>query len=182
MNAFLDWVLPMNCNWFILWCILAVVATILAWCWTASDNTTSELVNGVRVEHYHGVYAFSKGVFSLAVTVIALSVFVWLIYSASRDLEVEHEERIEIKPVKYPDGKVVQMFTCNDKNYNCNSLYSCSPPEGSYIRRVVYKKVYVGVYWPANRVNRRSSNDDAFFLVTPNGVDKKADKMEPATN
>lgn len=180
MDDFINWILPMHCNWFILWCILSTLVAIIAWCWAASDNTSEKMVNGVRVEEYHGFYAFVKTVFAITATVICLAVFTWLIYSASRNIEVEAEEQLEIKPVKYPDGKVVQMFSCNGVNYNCNSMYSCSPPPGSHVRRVIYKKVYVGVKWPADKPNLQATNKDAFILVMPNAEEKKADKLDPA--
>lgn len=179
MDAFLNWVLPMHCNWFILWCSLSVIATILVWVWAGNNNTVTRNVNGVDEDHYRA-WVLIKWPVAIFVTLIGVAVFTWLIYSANRNIEIDHEERIEIKPVKYPDGKVVQMFTCEGKNYNVNYMYSCAPAEGSYIRRVIYKTVYTQVYWPANRPQHKATNDDAFILVTPNGEDKKADKLEPA--
>lgn len=182
MDAFLNWILPMHCNWFILWCILSALVMVVAWVWSQNNNYTTTYVNSMPNHQYHGFRAFVKTCIAVFCTAICLAVFGWLFYSASRNPEVEAEEKLEIKPVTYPDGKVVQMFNCNGVNYNCNSMYSCSPPPGSYVRRVVFKKVYAGVLWPVDRpngTNANATNKDAFFLVTPNGEDKKAENLVP---
>lgn len=173
VNDILNWVWPMNVHWFILLIIAGLLGTIVAWCWT-SDGYTS-IKGGITVKH--PIRTFFRAWVSLFVTVSTLFVVIWCIYACNRPPEVAWEEKLEIKPVVYPNGRVVQMFSCEGDNYNANTMFSSAPPEGSYVRRLVYKRVYVGVYFP--KMNKSSSLQDGFFLVTPDKAEQKAINVTP---
>lgn len=173
LDAVANWVLPMNVHWFIVLLIVGAIASIVAWVWTS--NNYSKLVGDYnnRQTVTYPFRTFLRGTIALLVTVVSLSTLVWLIYAYSRPVEIEAEERLEIKPVVYPNGRVVQMFSCNEVNHNANVMFSSAPPEGSYVRRLIYKRVYCGVYFP-NMNSPTSSLNDGFFLVTPDKQERKA--------
>jgi energy-coupling factor transporter transmembrane protein EcfT len=176
LNAVGNWILPINCNWFILFIILGAIGTIAAWVWTYQNS--SHWDNEKKVMVKHPVKTFLRSGVSVVVTAIALSFVVWIIYASNRPVEVDYEEKLEIKPVTYPNGRVVQMFSCNGTNYNANQMFSSAPPAGSYVRRLIYKRVYVGVYFPPMDKSNSSLND-GFFLVTPDKNERPADAIVP---
>lgn len=173
-QAFVDWTWPMNVHWFIVFILAGVIATIVAWVRTSNGSSVFE--DGKYVSH--PIRTFFRGVVSLLITVATLAVIVWCIYATNRPPEIQAEERLEIKPVVYPDGKTVQMFHSNGTNYNANAMFGCTAPDGSHVRRVVYKRVYVGVYYP-DMHTATSSLRDSFILVNPDKTEKKADNVIP---
>lgn len=97
-----EWILPINANWFLGFVGIGVILTLVCWVWTCVNYSKSVSVSG--------------GVISLFVTLITIAFIVWIICANKRPLEIETEERLDIKPVTYPNGRVVQMFCVGDTN------------------------------------------------------------------
>jgi energy-coupling factor transporter transmembrane protein EcfT len=176
VDQLLNWLLPIHCNWFILFVPATLLVAIVAWIWTYTKYKTVVSVEGKLKHKFHPIKTLFRGAISFLATVLALVFFAWIIYADNRPVEIQSEERLEIKPVVYPNGRVVQMFSCGETNYNANSMFQSSPPSGSYVRRVIYKRVYVGVYFSQQP---NSVLNDGFFLVTPDNVEKKANVIVP---
>jgi len=170
-SAFSNWFFPVNVNWFWLFIIASGILAVVAWVWTAVNSSSEVYVDGFKKVVKHRFGTFVRSVISLTVTLVTISFLVWCIYANNMPAEMASEERLEIKPVTFPNGKVVQMFHCEGTNYNANEMYGCTPPEGSYVRRLIYKRVYAGVYFPG----RSERLKDTYSLVWPDKTEKKAD-------
>lgn len=179
VNTVADWILPINVNWFWLFIILSLVLTVVAWVWTFANYSERIYTNGSYEYVKHPIKTFLRGAIASVVAGVALTFIVWCIYANNRPAEVASEERLEIKPVTYPNGRVVQMFSCEGTNYNANEMFRSAPPAGSYVRRLIYKRDYAGVYFPVSGGGSKSSLNDGFFLVTPDKNERPADAVVP---
>ena len=178
-NTVAAWILPINCNWFWLFIIASLILTLIAWIWTCAKYSEDKYVDGVKKTITHPIKTFFRGSIAAVFTGVALAFIIWIIAANNQPVEVASEEKLDIKPVTYPNGRVVQMFSCDGTNYNANEMFRSAPPAGSYVRRLIYKRDYVGVYFPVSGGGSKSSLNDGFFLVTPDKNERPADAVVP---
>lgn len=176
-NAFCQWFFPVNCYWFIAFIIASVVAALAMIIWTVNASSYTDSDGKVVGRPFR---TFVRGLVSVVLTLVALAFVVWIIAANNQTVTTTGEERLEIKPVVYPDGRTVQMFTCDGTSYNANSMYSCAPPPGSYVKRLICNRVYLGVYFPPSSSGKTNSSlNDRFILVNPDKTEKQADTLVP---
>lgn len=84
--------------------------------------------------------------------IILIFSVVWAAYSATYPLEVLTTIEYDVKTVKFPNGKEIQMYTVNGEHKNANLEFGMKFSEGSKVKRIIYKKVYAGIRFE-NRQN-----------------------------
>ncbi len=175
LNEILNWCLPVHCNWFILHIIIGIVMSVLLWVWAYNGYWGEETYTESKLSwKVNSLQWFLRGCVATFVNIVTVAIILWLCHSGYQDKRIAREERCEIKPVTYPDGKVVQMFNHKGTNYNANVMYGSTPPPGSYVRVIVWQNVYSGIFWPSNKSNFPSKLDDSYILVLPDSSEKPA--------
>ncbi len=149
LDSVVNWILPINnvavivvgfliCG--ILACIgIALVCNYSKWWWLAT------------------VPLAATSLFSLG----------WAIYGANQSRELDRTVDYEVKTVTYPDGSQVQMYTVNGEHINANRQFGSQVPEGKVVRRYIYKRVYVGIYYSPDSSNGNNSIKDGWAIVDP---------------